>query len=373
MARARVALTFHCLALTVWLSSTAVPRCAYADAPIDLSSQLRDRLIHAAPRGVAPGAVAVVAREGVVIGQATAGYANVASRDALTTHTVFDLASCSKQFTAMAMMILVEQGKLSFGDDARRFLPELAKRDPPIRVSDLLHMTSGLPDYEKLLDRLEDKSNLDVLNAVARRPLLFSVGTQYNYCDTNYVLLALIVERASGRPFAQFLKQAIFDPAGMKQAVVLERPGHVVPDRAEGYARGKEGIRLSRQDTCAYGDGQVMASAEDLLNWDRALRGNRLVSRDMLRHAFTSGFLKNGKPCGYGFGWAVPDRPGVHRFEHAGGWAGTSTYILRDLETGITVIVLSNLEKFPVRKLGDEFADLARDSEASVTPSAGRN
>jgi CubicO group peptidase (beta-lactamase class C family) len=366
MNRGRPVLTFHCLALLIVLSTAMVRPCAGAGAPLDLSSRLRDRLVEVAPPGVAPGAVAVVARDGIVVGQATAGYANVASRVAMTTHTVFDLASCSKQFTAMAVMILAERGKLSFDDDARRFLPELAKRDPPIRVSDLLHMTSGLPDYEKLLDHLEDKSNIDVLNAVARRPLLFAVGTQYNYSDTNYVLLALIVERASGRSFAQFLKQSIFDPAGMKQALVLERPGQAVPGRAEGYARGKEGIHLSRQDTRTYGDGQVMASAEDLLNWDRALRENRLVSREMLARAFTSGRLTNGKPCGYGFGWAIPNQPGLHRVEHAGGWAGTSTYILRDLETGITVIVLSNIEKFPVRKLGDEFADLARGSEASV-------
>ncbi|HEY2589092.1 MAG TPA: serine hydrolase domain-containing protein [Tepidisphaeraceae bacterium] len=109
--------------------------------------------------------------------------------------------------------------------------------------SSALHSTaSGLPDYEKLLDHLEAKPNGDVLHAVARRPLLFRVGTKYNYCDTNYMLLAVIVERVSRRSFAQCLRHEIFDPAGMKQAVVLERPAQAIEVRAEGYAGGKDGI-----------------------------------------------------------------------------------------------------------------------------------
>jgi CubicO group peptidase (beta-lactamase class C family) len=349
-----------CLLLSFAWMATA-PCRAVADATTDLSGEIHDVLARAVPAD-GPGAVAMVLKEGKVVGQGAVGWADVKNRIPITTHTVFDLASCSKQFTAMAVMILAERGKLSFEDDARKFLPELAERDPPVRVADLLHMTSGLPDYEKILDHLEDKTNTDVLNAVARRPLLFPVGTKYNYCDTNYVLLALIVERVSGRSYAQFLKQEIFDPAGMKQAVVLERPGQPIADRAEGYARGKDGIRISREDTRTYGDGQVMTSAEDLANWDRALRENRLVGHEMLARAFTSGKLTDGKPCGYGFGWVVPQREGSHCVEHAGGWNGTSTYIFRNLDSGLTVIVLSNLEKFAVRKIGREIEELAQSS-----------
>ena len=358
--------------LLTLIFAAAIPSRAFADGVADLSREIRDVLSREVPPD-GPGAVVVVLKDGKVVGQSAAGWADVKRQVPITTHTVFDLASCSKQFTAMAVMILSERGKLSLEDDARKFLPELASHDTAIRIVDLLQMTSGLPDYEKLLDHLEDKTNGDVLNAVARRPLLFQVGTKYNYCDTNYVLLALIVERASGHSFAQFLKQEIFDPAGMKQAVVLERPGQPIDDRAEGYARGKDGIHIRREDTRTYGDGQVMASAEDLIAWDRALRENRLVGRDMLARAFTSGRLADGKPCGYGFGWAVPQRPGPHGVEHVGGWAGTSAYILRDLDLGLTVVVLSNVEKFPVRKVGQEVAEIAQSPRPSVNPVPGVN
>lgn len=323
------------------------------------SAKLHELLLsHVSADG--PGAVVIVARGGDVIGQTAIGYADVEEKRPMDAGTVFDLASCSKQFTAMAVMILAERGKLSFDDDARRYLPELAVREPPIRVSDLLHMTSGLPDYEKLLDHLEDKTNLDVLHAVAAQPLLFPTGSKFNYCDTNYVLLATVVERVSGRAFGRFLEEEIFDPAGMKQSVLLESPGQPIENRALGYARDKAGeIKPSREDTRTFGDGQVMTSASDLLKWDRALREGKLVKPAMLSRAFTSGTLADGKPCGYGFGWFIGGKSGSRVAEHGGKWAGTSTYISHHLDDGLTVIVLSNLEQFPARKVAAEAAALA--------------
>ena len=156
------------LVLVFLCASAARPEVAPSEAEISakLCGLLRS---HVGDAG--PGAVAVVAKNGVIVGQCAMGAADVENNRPMTTHTVFDLASCSKQFTAMAIMILAERGKLTFEDQARKFLPELATHDPAIRVVDLLHMTSGLPDYPKLLDHLEDKSNLDVLHAVAGRPL----------------------------------------------------------------------------------------------------------------------------------------------------------------------------------------------------------
>lgn len=324
----------------------------------ELTAQIRHAL---APRVTSegPGAIVVVARDGVLVAEGALGYADVERKIPISDDTVFDLASCSKQFTAMGIMILADRGKLTLNDDARQFLPELAVRQPPIRICDLLHMTSGLSDYEKLLDDLEEKTNLDVLHAVAARPLLFATGSKFNYCDTNYVLLATIIERVSGRSLAQFLQAEIFDSAGMKQSVVLEAPGQSIAHRAEGYARDKHGaIKPSREDTRTYGDGQVMTTARDLVKWDAALRGNTLVKPQTLALAFTSGTLSDGKPCGYGFGWFVSEKNG-RTVEHGGKWSGTSTYILRSLDRGTTVIVLSNLEQFPARQVAADIAALA--------------
>lgn len=349
----RLALLFLCTVLVpMFVARTAT------SGQVDLSQTIR-RTLAQQVQNDGPGAIVAVARDGILIGRGAVGNADVERKIPIDADTVFDLASCSKQFTAMGIMILADSGKLAFDDDARRFLPELVVREPPIRICDLLHMTSGLPDYEKLLNHLEDKTNLDVLHAVASRPLLFATGAKFNYCDTNYVLLATIIERVSGRSFAQFLESEVFDPAGMKQSVVLEAPGQPIGHRAEGYTRDKQGaIKPSREDTRTYGDGQVMTSALDLIKWDDALRRNIFVKPQTLARAFTSGTLSDGTPCGYGFGWFVSEKDG-HTVEHGGKWAGTSTYILRRLDSGITVIVLSNLEQFPARKVAADVAAIA--------------
>lgn len=353
MRSGRLALLFLCTVLVpVFVARTA------ASDQVDFSQAIH-RTLAQQIQNDGPGAIVAVARDGVVIGQCALGDADVGRKIPIDAETVFDLASCSKQFTAMGIMILADRGKLAFEDDARRFLPELVVREPPIRICDLLHMTSGLPDYEKLLDHLEDKTNLDVLNAVASRPLLFATGAKFNYCDTNYVLLATIIERVSGRSFAQFLQAEIFDRAGMKQSVVLEAPGQPVGHRAEGYSRDKQGaIKPSREDTRTYGDGQVMTSAMDLVKWGDALRRNIFVKPQTLARAFTSGTLSDGKPCGYGFGWFVSEKDG-RTVEHGGKWAGTSTYILRRFDRRVTVIVLSNLEQFPARKVAADVLAIA--------------
>jgi CubicO group peptidase (beta-lactamase class C family) len=140
---------------------------------------------------------------------------------------------------------------------------------------------------------------------------------------------------------------------------VLEAPGQSIAHRAEGYARDKQGaIKPSREDTRTYGDGQVMTTALDLIKWDAALRRNIFVKPETLARAFTSGTLSDDKPCGYGFGWFVSGKNG-QTVEHGGKWAGTSTYILRRLDSGITVIVLSNLEQFPARKVAVDIAAMA--------------
>jgi CubicO group peptidase (beta-lactamase class C family) len=155
------------------------------------------------------------------------------------------------------------------------------------------------------------------------------------------------------------LKSEIFDRIGMNQSVVLEAPGQPIERRAMGYSRGKSGqLKPSCKDTRTFGDGQVMTTALDLVKWDRALSENALVKAQTQSLAFTSGKLSDGKPCGYGFGWYVGGKDG-RTVEHGGKWFGTSTYILRHLDSGITVIVLSNLEQFPARKVAADIAALA--------------
>ena len=220
-----------------------------------------------------PGAVVGVARNGEVLFERAYGLANIALHHPMKVGAVFDLASCSKQFTAMAVMILADRGRLKFDDEVRTYLPEFPEYDRkrPMRVDDLLHMTAGLPDYTDWFDSLESINDLDVVRAVAKKKLLFPVGSKYDYSNTAYASLALIVHRVSKEPFGEFLREQIFKPAGMVHTVVLENPKQVVEGRVRGYTVKKGEFKPARYDTCVVGDGQVMSCVHDLLLYDAAL------------------------------------------------------------------------------------------------------
>ena len=328
-------------------------------AAIAQAPQIRDLMRSKGPDDQ-PGAIVAVLRDGKVIYRERFGLADVEHHVPMAPQTAFDLASCTKQFTAMAVMILHDRGKLSFDDPVSKYLPELPDRDrgQPLLIADLLHMTSGLPDYVKLMEPLGSKTNLDVLHTISTQPALFLPREKFDYSDTNYVLLAIIVERVSGRPFARFLDEEIFKPVGMPHTLLLERPGQPVPNRAQGYKRIGRTFEISREDTAIFGDGQIMTTIGDMSAWDQALRENRLANPQTLAVAFTSGKLRDGRPTGYGMGWYVASENGHRIVRHGGGWAGTSVHILRHLDDGLTVIVLSNLEHFPSASRAAQIAAL---------------
>lgn len=311
--------------------------------------------------GSGPGAAVAVVKEGKLLHTAARGLSDVEKKIAITPDSVFDLASCSKQFTAMAIMILVERGKLAFSDDARKVLKELPEYDPkrPIRILDLLHMTAGLDDYLKLVKNFATDTNEDALKAVAARPLRFPTGTKYEYSNTAYNFLALIVQRVSGESYGEFLSSEIFKPLQMKSTVVLERPNQHIPDRVVGYARKKREWKVDLDDTPnLVGDGGVFSTVADLARWDRALREGKLVSEKTLQAAFTSGTLDSGRRTGYGFGWSMGGDKSERIVWHNGSWAGTSTFITRNLKSGVTVIVLSNLRDAYVDEVATQIAEL---------------
>lgn len=345
-------LTACALALLLGVAASASVLVARQD---DHAAAVR-QIVESAASATGPGVAVAVVANGTVVVTATRGVADLNRRSSLTTRAVFDLASVSKQFTAMAVMLLAEQGKLALEDDARKFLPELPvfNRARPITVADLLHMVSGLADYLSLVDSTDGVTNEDVLQLVARSKLQFPTGTRYVYSNTDYEMLALIVKRVSGRTYGAYLQAAIFGPLGMSSSVVLERERQVIPGRVTGYVRKRGAWQVDQNDTpTLVGDGNVFSSVEDLALWDRALRRHTLVSASMTQKAFTSGVLNSGKATDYSFGWMI-DRAGPRgQVSHDGAWNGTSTYIVRDLGNGYTVIALSNITDFDIAALGD--------------------
>jgi CubicO group peptidase (beta-lactamase class C family) len=313
-----------------------------------------------APNG--PGAGVMVIRDGTVAFQKGYGLANVEHRAPITPRSVFELASVSKQFTAYAIMILSDRGALAFDDDARKVLPELPEYDPkrPIRVADLLYHTSGIIDYIGLLDQAgRDKytmRNEDVLKLLVGRKLEFPTGTKWRYSNSNYCLLALIVERLTKKSFGAFMREEIFEPLGMKDSLIFEDAHRVIPNRAYGYARTKRAVTFAHHYLVMTGDGGVMTTLEDFAKWDAELRSPTRVKPETLRRAFVPGALDDGKTHGYGFGWSIGAHLKRPLVSHAGGWAGASTWVGRYPDDALTVVIFSNDERLGAEALGRKIA-----------------
>ena len=334
---------------------------AVLSVPQDASARIDEILKRRVPEGE-PGAAVLVVKHGKVLHQKGYGLANLEHEVPITKKTVFRLASVSKQFTAMGILILMERGKLSVDDDARKTLPELKEHDPdrPIRIRDLLRHTSGLTDYLNLRRDWKKEparmTNEDVLRVLKKHKLKFPTGTKWEYSNSNYALLALIISRVSGKSFGAFLKDEIFTPLGMKDSGVFERPDQIFKNRAYGYRRTHLGWRTSHSDLPVVGDGAVMTTIEDWVRWEEALRSERLVKEETLNAAFTAGRLDDGTAHRYGYGWGVGDFGGRRTVQHSGGWFGASTYVVRFLDAGLTVVVLSNADKFPSARIGQRIA-----------------
>lgn len=318
----------------------------------------------------APGAAVMVVREGEVLHAAGYGLANLGDGSPLLPSTPVRLGSVSKAFTAMAIVILEERGELSFDAPASDWVPELS-RFPGITIRHLLNHTSGLPDY------YDDESPLaDIATSVDRdRPLQnaeavevyqswgeprFAPGDRFEYSNPGYEILALIVERISGRTFADFLASEIFAPLGMTTAAVRDLPGTVIPGRAIGYAQQKEGGGWREFDdhwgNWLVGAGGVYASLEDLYRWDQALYGWEEAG-ERTTEVFRPARLNDGAVSEYGFGWSLADRLGHAAIHHNGAWVGFRTALLRFPQEQLSVIVLSNASA-PAEELADSTAAL---------------
>ncbi len=312
----------------------------------------------------------LVAEKGNVLYNKSFGNANESTKELLNENSIFELASVSKQFTAMAIVILKEKGKLSYEDKISTFLPQLSNYKN-VTIKHLLNHTGGLPDYMDLMDSLFDKSkiatNKDIVDLFSKHnpKILFEPNTKWEYSNTGYAFLASIIEKVSGTSYGNYLQKAIFKPLEMNNTFVYTR--RFAPKKISNYAFGyiysdslKKYILPDELEETKMviwldgivGDGTVNSTVNDLLKWDRALYTEKLVSSESKKEIFSAVELNNKSKRDYGFGWALSDDETYGKIvNHSGGWPGYKTFIERHIDNDKTIIVLQNHESVSTTKL----------------------
>jgi CubicO group peptidase (beta-lactamase class C family) len=335
--------------------------CAPYARKAELSGEI-DPLFQAYNQPNSPGASVSVIKDGQVLYRKSYGLANLEEGVPVTTATNFRLASVTKQFTAMAIMMLADRGKLSFDDPVTKVLPGAPTYMKNITVRNLLNHTSGIVDYESLIPdsqtvQVHDRDVLALLSTIDTT--YFPAGSKFQYSNSGFALLSLVVEALSGQPFAQFLKQNIFEPLGMNNTLAYERGISTVPNRAYGYSRTDSGfVRTDQSVTSAVlGDGGVYTSVDDLFKWDQALYTTKLVPAAMLQQAFTPATLNNDSTTTYGFGWFIEPYRGVPTVYHTGSTRGFRNAILRFPGQHLTIIILTNRNEGEPIEIARKIAD----------------
>jgi len=290
--------------------------------------------------------------------------------------TDFRLASFTKQFTAMCIMLLVHDGKLHYDDRLTDIFPEFPAYGRPITIRNLLNHTAGLPDYEDILtaqypnipdEQIPQIRDTGVLKLLEQQTAgKFSAGSKWEYSNSGYVVLGLIVEKISGKSFAQFLHERIFAPLQMTNTLAYEKGKNEVPERAYGHTKEKDGWRETDQSSTSatLGDGGIYSSVDDLVKWDSALRDHTLLSPKEMQPALTP-VVPTGGPAtspdgavSYGFGWFLSFYKGHKRMWHDGETMGFRSTIQRFPDDNLTIIVLANRTDVDPKELALKVADL---------------
>ncbi|TXD84533.1 beta-lactamase family protein [Subsaximicrobium wynnwilliamsii] len=326
----------------------------------------------------------LVAENGKIVFQNSYGLANEETNQKLNTETVFELASVSKQFTAMGIVQLHKDGKLSYNDLIDKYIPEL-KNYKGITIKNLLTHTSGLPDYMSVADKKWNKSQIatndDIISLFQEfePEQEFEPGQDYAYSNTGYLILGTIIERVSGKSFEEYLNEKIFKPLEMKETLVYRRryEPKEVSNYAQGYIysdslnrrilpdeNGKENFYIYLDGIV--GDGMVNSNLHDLLKWDRALYTNYLINEQDKNLIFSPNKYSDSLETNYGFGWYIKKDTTYGKIvSHGGSWAGYSTYIERHLVNDKTIIILQNHGtrkiKMPYKQIQNILYDLPVD------------
>lgn len=387
----RTALVSLCIAIV--FSIAAVHRAAPQSN--NLEDKL-DSLFQPLTSTSDPGFAVIVKQHGKILFEKGYGARELRSHAKIDVGTNFRLASVTKQFTAMAIMLLVHDGKLHYDDHLTAIFPEFPAYGKSITIRHLLTHTSGLPEYEDLMDEQEKTKgpiwsperqiqDAEVLSLLEQQSMAkFTPGTSWSYSNSGYVVLGLVVAKVSGMPYGEFLQKHLFWPAGMNHTVVYQKGINEVSERAFGHSKEAANFKEADQSSTSatLGDGGIYSNVEDMGKWDAALASHSLLGEKEMAAALTAVKLANGsstywpqettqgaseasKPVSYGFGWFLDPWQGHARMWHTGGTRGFRTVIERFTSDHLTVVLLCNRLDLEPESLAEKAAGIILASSVS--------
>ncbi len=319
-----------------------------------------------------PGVAILVSRNGETVRAQGFGLANVELQVPVKPETVFQSGSVGKQFTATAIMMLAEEGKISLDDSITKYLPEAPSSWKPVTVHHLLSHTGGFSDYPDNFDFHKDYTEDDLFRVVAAIPLAFPPGTRWSYSNLGYLTLGILIHHVTGNFYGDMLEARIFRPLGMQTTRILGE-AEIIPNRSAGYRLVKG--ELKNQDWVSpllntTADGSLYFSILDLAKWDAALYTEKLLKRSSLEQMWTVVKLNNGQPNSghYGLGWEIDNLHGHRVIGHGGAWQGFKAQISRYVDDKLTVVVLANLAEAQSRKIAEHVAELYLKGKESTAP-----
>ena len=292
-----------------------------------------------------PGVALLVVQNGKIVVEKGYGYSNLEHMVPVKPETIFQSGSVGKQFTAMAVMMLVDEGKVQLDDPVSKYLPETPDTWKNIKVRNLLSHTSGLGDYPSDFDFRKDYNEDQLWEIVKKTPLNFQPGDKWDYSNLGFLTLGILIHKVSGQFYGDFLHDRIFQPLGMNSTRIINEKD-IIPNRSAGYELVKGEIKNQdwvspTMNTTA--DGSLYFNIVDLAKWDAALYAQKLVSKSSFDAMWTAVKLNNGSTYPYGFAWDVTSVNGHRLLEHGGAWQGFTTHVARYVDDKLSVIVLTNL------------------------------
>jgi CubicO group peptidase (beta-lactamase class C family) len=346
---------------------------AAASPASDLDARIDKFVAQEMQRQQIPGVAVAVVRGNDLLVAKGYGEANLELRAPVSRETIFQSGSIGKQFTAVAVMMEVEAGRLALDQSVTSYFKDAPSTWRPITVRHLLTHTSGLPSYSSQdIEQRRDYSEDEFLKAVYGLPLEFEPGTRWSYSNSGYAVLGFLIHKVSGRFYGDILHDRVFVPLGMKSARIISEED-IVPNRAAGYRlvggqiKNQEWIAPTLNTTA---DGSLYLCIDDYLAWDRGLRAHALLTPASWAEIYRPAVLKSGRTVPYGFGWSVEESRGHPWWHHNGGAQGFATSISRYLADDLTIVVLTNLAEADPSRFVDGVSQLIDPALAKLEPNS---